>query len=343
MLKKKRITLNDVAKHAGVSRSTASLVVQESTKIKSSTTQKVLKSMNELGYVYDRMAANMRAQKSTTIGIIITDVGNPYYTDLLKALHTSFENAGYTVFLAATYDDENRQNLLIGRMLEHRVSGMIICPVSNIKEKSIKLINQIDIPVVMAVRENIGIRHDYIGINYEEGMYLGTKYLIEKGHTNIAFIGGKSHSVAWQQRIIGFKKALLEANVDLEQTTILETEVTRESSKSVVLEMLKDNKPSAIVCFNDLIAHGVILGLEQAGIKVGEDIAIIGFDNTNESSWYSPALTTISSYPIEIGIQATKLLQNRLNNEDIERQRIILTPEIVIRETCKGGEINARS
>jgi LacI family transcriptional regulator len=341
-MKKRRITLNDVAKHAGVSRSTASLVVQESPKIKPSTTQKVLNSMRELGYVYDRMAANMRAQKSTTIGIIITDVGNPYYTDLLKALHTALEDAGYTVFLATTYDDEDRQNLLIGRMLEHRVSGMIICPVSNIKEKSIELINHLDIPVVMAVRENLDIRHDYIGIDYEEGMYLGTKHLLEKGHTNIAFIGGHAHSVAWQQRMIGFKKALEESHIDIERTTILETDVTREASKSAVLNMLATGyRPSAIVCFNDLIAHGVMLGLGQAGIKVGEDIALIGFDNTNESSWFSPALTTVSSFPSEIGNHAAELLKNRLNNENMERQRIILQPELVVRDTCKGGEYYA--
>lgn len=335
LTKKRRITLNDVAKHAGVSRSTASLVVQESDKIKQSTTQKVLNSMQELGYVYDRIAANMRAQTSTTLGIIITDVGNPYYTDLLKALHTALENEGYTVFLATTYDDEDRQNLLIRRMLEHRVSGMIICPVSNIKEKSIKLINNLDLPVVMAVRENLEIRHDYIGIDYEEGMYLATQHLISKGHKDIAFIGGHSHSVAWQQRMLGYKKALREAKIEVNEAIIFESDVSRESSKQAVTMMLQMGlKPTAIACFNDLIAHGVMLGLEQAGLKIGEDIAIIGFDNTNESSWFSPALTTVSSFPTEIGRSAAMLLQKRLENQNLERQRIILKPELVIRNTC---------
>lgn len=332
--KKKRVTLNDVAKHAGVSRSTASLVMQESTKIKPSTTEKVLKAMEELGYVYDRMAANMRAQKSTTVGIIITDVANPYYTDLLKSLHTTLENEGYSVFLATTYDDEERQNLLIRRMLEHRVSGMIICPVSNIKEKSIQLINSLDLPVVMAVRENLDIDHDYVGIDYEKGMYMATMHLIEKGHSQIAFIGGRSHSVAWQQRIAGFKKALTDSHLPYDETFIFETDVSRESSKKTVHKLLQSNiKPSAIVCFNDLIAHGVMQGLESNGLKAGADIAIIGFDNTNESSWFSPALTTVSSFPAKIGYYAASFLQKRMEQEHIPKQRLILEPEIVIRET----------
>lgn len=333
-MKKKRITLNDVAKHAGVSRSTASLVMQESTKIKPSTTKKVLQSMEELGYVYDRMAAYMRAKKSTTVGIIITDVANPYYTDLLKSLHTTLENEGYSVFLATTYDDEDRQNLLIKRMLEHRVSGMIICPVSNIKEKSIELINSLDIPVVMAVRENLEIQHDYVGIDYEQGMYIATLHLLEKGHRQIAFIGGQSYSVAWQQRISGFKKALSHFALKYDEHLVFETDVSRESGKQAVSKLLqKQLKPTAIVCFNDLIAHGVMLGMEQNGLKAEEDISIIGFDNTNESSWFSPALTTVSSFPEKIGYYAASYLQKRLEKTDIARQRLILEPEIVIRQT----------
>lgn len=332
--RKKRITLNDVAKHAGVSRSTASLVMQESTKIKPSTTAKVLKAMEELGYVYDRMAANMRAQKSTTVGIIITDVANPYYTDLLKSLHTTLENEGYSVFLATTYDDEERQNVLIRRMLEHRVSGMIICPVSNIKEKSIDLINSLDLPVVMAVRENLAIDHDYVGVDYELGMYMATSHLLEKGHKQIAFIGGRSHSVAWQQRIAGFKKALTEYGIPYDEQLVFETDMSRESSNKTVHKLLQAKlNLTAIVCFNDLIAHGVMQGLESNGLKAGKNIAVIGFDNTNESSWFSPALTTVNSFPVKIGYYAASFLQKRMEEGTIPTQRLILQPEIVIRQT----------
>lgn len=334
---KKRLTLNDVAKHAGVSRATASLVVRGSSKIKEQTAAKVEQAMKDLGYVYDRMAANMRSQTSTTVGLIITDIGNPFFTDLLKGVHSSLEESGYTVFLGTTFDSEIKQKELIERMLEHRVAGIILCPVSGISSESAHFINNMDIPVVMAVREVTDINHDYVGIDYEAGALMATNHLIQKGHRKIAFVGGMSYSVAWQRRMDGFKKALEQANIPYDQNLVLETVVSREAGKEAVLRLLAtDQHPTAIFCFNDLVAHGVMLGLQDAKLVVGKDIAVVGFDNTNESSWYYPSLTTVSSFPKLIGSQAASLLHQRILNQEGKNQRIILQPELNIRQSSKN-------
>ena len=331
-MQKKRLTLNDVAKHAGVSRSTASLVVRGSNKIQESTAEKVHQSMKELGYVYDRMAANMRSQTSNTVGLIITDVGNPFFTDFLIGVHSSLEEAGYTAFLGTTFDSEQKQKELISRMLEHRVVGIILCPVSNISEDSIKMINAIDIPTVIAVREFEAIKHDYVGIDYVVGAEMAIHHLITKGHRKIAFVGGMSNSIAWKKRYEGYNRALQKANIPVTKDFIIETDVSRYGGKLAVEKLLSNKlRPTAIFTFNDLIGHGVMLGIQEKGLIVGKDIAVVGFDNTVESAWYSPPLTTISAFPMLIGKQSASLLHQRISDNLRERQKIILQPELVVR------------
>lgn len=331
---KKRLTLNDVAHYAGVSRSTASLVVRGSGKITKETSEKVHRAMHEIGYVYDRMAANMRSQTSNTVGLIITDVGNPFFTDFLKGVHTAIENAGYTAFLGTTYDSEEKQRELITRMREHRVAGLILCPVSTISQESLRLINELDIPTVVAVREYKEIVHDYVGIDYVAGAELAINHLIARGHETIAFVGGASSAIAWQKRFEGYALALQKANLPLDDEIIVETAITREGGKLAVGKIFMSSKrPTAIFTFNDLVGQGVMIGLQEIGVEVGKDIAVVGFDNTAESAWYSPPLTTISAYPIKLGEHAAQLLQNRIANPTKEQQKMIFQPEIVVRES----------
>ena len=334
LMQKKRITLQDVADHAGVSRATASLIVRGSPKIAEKTRRKVLKSMHELGYVYDRIAANMRSQTSTTVGLIITDIANPFFTELLGGVHQALEDAGYTVFLGTTYDSVFKQEELLSRMLEHRVGGIILCPVSDSSDDSIEWLKKIDIPIVLAVRELEGLDCDYVGINYEVGAQMAVNHLIHRGHRRIAFLGGDSRSSAWKERNIGFRTALKQAGLEVEESLIVESPVTREGGRSAVRKVLfQQNPPTAAFCFNDLVAHGVILGLSDAGYKAGEDLAIVGFDNNNEAPLYNPPLTTVSSYARLIGSQAASLLQQRMLNPEGERQRIILQPELIVRSS----------
>lgn len=334
MMQKKRVTLQDVAEHAGVSRATASLIVRGSPKIAEKTRKKVLDSMRELGYVYDRIAANMRSQNSSTVGLIITDVANPYYAELLRGVHNTLEEAGYIVFLGTTFDSDPKQEQLISRMLEHRVGGMILCPVSDSSPESIERIKNIDIPLVLAVRELEDISCDYVGIDYAVGAQMAVNHLILKGHQRIAFLGGTSESSAWKERRRGYERALQHAGIELDPSLIIESPVTREGGMSTVRKALLETKPpTAAFCFNDLVAHGVMLGLNEAGLQAGKDMAIVGFDNNNEAPLYNPPLTTVSSYARLIGSQAASLLHQRMVNHDRENQRIILQPELIVRSS----------
>ena len=331
---KNPVTLLDVAKHAGVSRATASLIVRNSPKIAPKTREKVLKSMEELGYVYDRVAANLRSKSSTTIGIIITDISNTYYSDLLKGVHHTLEEIGYTVLLGVTFDSVEKQDQILSTMIEHRVGGVILCPVSESSEEIVNRLNKLQTPTVLAVRELDGSNSDFVGIDYEAGARMAVEHLIEKGHKRIAFLGGYRHASTWIRRMEGFSLALGQAGIELDQSLVIDSLPTREGGVEAARQLLSQSiRPTAIFCFSDLVAFGVVQGVREAGLTPGKDIAIVGFDNIPEAEIFYPSLTTISSFAQITGKTAANLLHQRITHPESEKKRIILQPELIVRDS----------
>ncbi|MFB6804828.1 LacI family DNA-binding transcriptional regulator [Peribacillus butanolivorans] len=332
--KKGRVTLQQVAKHAGVSTSTASLIVRNNPRISEATRKKVLKSMRELGYVYDRIAANLRSQSSDTVGIIITDISNTFFSEFLIGVHDALEEVGYTVLLGTTFDSVTKQDQLLSTMLEHRVGGLILCPVSESTQETINRLNEIDTPFVLAVRELPEVNSDYVGINYPEGARIAVNHLIEKGHKRIAFLGGIRESSTWIERMEGYREALSKAGLEVDESLMIDSAPTREGGLEAVFKVLNNpDPPTAIFCFSDLIAFGVMQGLRMKGLIPGQDIDIVGFDNVPVAEIYHPPLTTVSSFPQRMGKEAANLLHQKMVNIDHVQQRIILNPELIIRES----------
>ncbi|MGE6614282.1 LacI family DNA-binding transcriptional regulator [Peribacillus sp. NPDC076916] len=332
--KKGRVTLQEVAKHAGVSTSTASLIVRNNPRISEATRKKVLKSMHELGYVYDRIAANLRSQSSDTVGIIITDISNTFFSEFLIGVHDALDEVGYTVLLGTTFDSVAKQDHLLSTMMEHRVGGLILCPVSESSQDTIERLNEIDTPMVLAVRELPGVNSDYVGIDYPEGAKIAVEHLLGKGHKRIALLGGIKESSTWIERMKGYREALSRAGLEVDDSLVIDSAPTREGGLEAVLKVLENpNPPTAIFCFSDLIAFGVMQGLMLKGYTPGKDIDIVGFDNVPVAEIYHPPLTTISSFPRRIGKEAANLLYQQMEKVEREQQRIILNPELIIRES----------
>lgn len=334
---KKPVTLQDVAKHAGVSRATASLIVRNSPKIAPETRKKVLKSMEELGYVYDRVAANLRSKSSTTIGIIITDISNTYYSDLLKGVHHTLEEIGYTVLLGVTFDSVEKQDKILSTMIEHRVGGIILCPVSESSDEIVNRINKLNTPVILAVRELEGANCDFVGIDYQAGSKLAVEHLIQQGHRRIAFLGGYRKSSTWIKRMEGYSLALNQAGIELDESLVMDSLPTREGGVEAARQLLsQSNRPTAIFCFSDLVAFGVVQAVREAGLKPGEDIAIMGFDNIPEAEIFYPPLSTVSSFAQQTGKTAANLLHQRITQAEGEKKRIILQPELIARDSTEN-------
>lgn len=290
--------------------------------------------MEELGYVYDRVAANLRSQSSTTIGTIITDVSNTFYAQFLLGVHEEFAKLGYTVLLGITFDSLANQQQLISTMLENRVGGILLCPVSASSTETVERVNKLGIPIVVGIRELPNLKCDYVGLDYKTGAQMAVSHLINKGHKRIALIGGIADSTTWTERFDGYVKAHQDANIPIDEKLILNGEPTREGGLALVQQMMKQTEPpTAIFCFSDLVAFGVIIGLRKMGYTPGKDIDIVGFDNVPEAEISYPPLSTVSSFAKLTGTQAANLLHKRISYPEREKQRVMIEPELVIRES----------
>lgn len=331
----KNVTLLDVAKHAGVSRATASLIVRNSPKVSEKTRKKVLQSMEELGYVYDRVAANMRSKQSTVVGTIITDVGNTFFSQLLLGAQQSFEKHDYTLILGTTFDSLKNQDKLISTMLEHRVGGFILCPVSASSTETVERISSLGIPVVLAVRELEGISCDFVGIDYTTGAKKAVHYLIhEKKHERIAFVGGIQESSTWKARLLGYRLAYEEAGLNVDPDLLVASSPTRSGGEEATYQVMElDNPPTAIFCFNDINAFGAMIALRKLGLVPGKDVDILGFDDIPEAVIAYPPLTTMSSFAQDIGMKAASLLHERMQDPNKVREKVLLEPILMKRES----------
>jgi LacI family transcriptional regulator len=328
-----RVTLLDVARHAGVSRSTVSLVLRESPLVADDTRRHVRTSMEALGYVYNRGAANMRAGRTKTIGLLVCEITNPFFAEMTAGVDHVLDAAGIAPFLANTNELVERQDRFLLRMREQNVDGVIICPAAGTTAELLDRMRQWDMPCVQALRHVSAREGDYAGSDYELGMEQITEHLIRLGHKRISFIGGERTHSALTSRRAGFMGVL--RRHDLPADLILKTPLTRRAGAEAIGELLaRRDPPTAAVCFNDIVAFGVMLGLSDRGKLAGRDFAVAGFDDVPEAALSRPGLTTVATQPFQVGEEAARLLLRRIEDPNGPPERVILPTRLIIRESC---------
>lgn len=330
----KRITLVDVAGHAGVSRATASLVVRDSPLVTDETRERVLAAMDTLGYVYNRAAASLRSRRSHAIGLVVTDITNPFFAQMTIGSETALEEADYAVLLGNTSERLSKQDLLLETMHGYAVDGILFCPAMGTEIAGIERLRRWRLPFVLVVRYLFDVEADYVGADNIAGAELAVSHLVSQGHRRIAFIGGSAGSSARRDRLQGLRNALESQAIPVDETLFVTSPVTREGGRRGILDLLAgENPPTAALCYNDIVAFGVMLGLQAAGRQPGHDFDVIGFDDIEEAALWQPALTTVAIDPHRIGAEAARLLLERIENPDGPPRRVILPPRLVVRET----------
>ncbi len=330
----KKVTLVDVALHAGVSRATASLVLRGSPLVAKKTKEQVLASMQALGYVYNRAAANLRSQKSRSIGLVVTDITNPFFAELAISIESQLFEAGYTVMLGNTLDHLEHQNRLLHVMQGHQVDGLLLCPAEGSSRQTLDLLASWRLPCVLIARYLENSLADYAGADNIAGAEMAVDHLVERGHRRIAFLGGLSGSSARHDRYTGYQNALQRHGLSVDPLLSVTSPVSRQGGFDALLHLLDlENPPSAALCYNDVVAFGAIFGLQSRALSPGKDFAIVGFDDIADAALVRPALTTISIKPHEIGQAAIELLRERMASPDKKRRQIVLLPKIVVRDS----------
>lgn len=340
----KRVTLLDVADHAGVSRATASLVVRDSPLVTDETRERVLAAMDALGYVYNRAAASLRSRRSHAIGLVVTDITNPFFAQMTIGSETALEEADYAVLLGNTSERLSKQERLLEAMHGYAVDGVLLAPAMNTTIETVERLRRWRLPFVMVVRYLFDVDADYVGADNLAGAEMAAEHLVAAGHQRIAFVGGPAGSSARRDRLQGLCNVLARRGIAADDALFVTSPVTREGGRRAILDLLAlPNPPTAALCYNDVVAFGVMLGLQAAGRRPGRDFDVIGFDDIEEAALWQPALTTVAIDPQRIGVEAARLLLERIENPDAPPRRVILPPRLVVRESCAALTEPARA
>lgn len=330
MTQMRRVTLNDVSAHAGVSRATASLVVRGSSKISTQTAAKVRLAMDELGYVYDRGAANMRQAHSMTLGLVMTDLGNPFFSELTMALEQYVHDRKYTLIIGYTRDDVERQQATLSAMVERRVDGIFLMPAASSTKSALKVLEANKVPTVLFARHLDGEQH-YVGVDNVAAGRLMAGHLRAIGVKNAVLLGGPEFSSARAERISGLHAgADGHFKLDLQNSAFSATSTS--AGIGAVQNLLDGGQiPDCIIAYSDVIAVGVMAGLRERGFEPGRAIAVVSFDDIQMAEHQVPPLTSIATHAAKVGTAcAEQLLKLIAGDDDLERH-VLIEPSLRVR------------
>lgn len=333
MPNKPNITIRDIAKHAGVSVSTVSLVLRESPLVAEKTREKVRSVMHELGYVYDRSASSMRSRRSGVIALSVSELSNPYFARLASSVEQAFHQRDMTLFMSDVREDVLRQTLFIEKIREHRVDGLVLCPAHNTDAGLLRRqLERAGLPCVLISRNLNDSALDYVGYDHRQGIYLAMLHLLTQGHRRIALMGGDRATWVGSQRLAGYQQALREFAVTPDPALVIEGELSRQSGIQMIERALSlPVRPTAAVCANDLVAFGVMLGLRRFGLEPGRDFSVTGNDDVVEAALWIPSLTTVAADFDRMGEAAAELLLQRLEQPDRPVQHINVPIHLEVR------------
>ncbi|SDG45752.1 transcriptional regulator, LacI family [Onishia taeanensis] len=327
------VTLQDIAAHAGVSRSTVSLVLRESPLVADRTRIKVQAAIKELGYVYNRGAAALRGSHTATLGVVVYDIATPFFGAMVAGIDAALNREGYVSFLANSEDSPERQQRFLERMREHRVDGILLCPAEGTPASLIDTLASWSLPCVQVLRHIGEPPFDYASSDFARGVHQAVGHLVKLGHRRIAFLGGHAQHSATQERWQGYSDAL--AHHDLGYQRLVRGQVTRRAGLELIETLMQETpRPTAVICHNDLMAFGAMLGLKRMGLTPGVDCAVIGTDDVEEAALSDPALTSVATHPYAIGEEAARLALRRIADPNGAREQVVLAPRLQIRESC---------
>jgi LacI family transcriptional regulator len=332
--KTRAVTILDIAKSAGVSKSTVSLVLKSSPLVREETRQRVVGAMDALGYVYNRGAASLRRARADIVGMVINDLSNPFFAELAIGIERALQNSGFVPFIANTAESVVRQAEVVRSMREHGAAGLILCPALDTDVAEISRL-EARLPIVLAIRRIIGVRASLVVSDNLAGATRATEHLIELGHRDIAFVGGVGRMVVFQDRVAGFARAMEKARIAVEPARMIESMPTKDGGFDAMRRLLSSERwPTAVVCFNDVVAIGAMLAIARQGLTVGRDVAIVGFDDTAEARHVSPALTTVSVDAGSLGERAAQMLLRQINEGERRLESYVGEARLVVRESC---------
>ncbi len=332
-----RMTISDIAKLANVSKSAVSIILNNKTGVSEKTRSKVLAIIEKYNYNPSHIAQSLAVRETKSIGLIIKEIDNPYFAKLMRGVYDACSQLGYSVLLGSSELSQDKETEITKTLVSKRVDGLIISPLQSEEADYTYLANLLNENYPLVILGTVtNYSTNIVDIDNIKAAYDAVSYLIENGHTKIAHFAGPIHSGHGRKRLEGYKQALMDYNIPINKDFIvpLEPYTPNGYQAGMVMFSKKQNLPSAVFCYNDLVAIGLIKALTELGIDVPNKVSVMGFDNIDFSEYVRIPLTTVQMPAYEIGRSAARLLIKQIGNSSNSlNEKVTLEHKILERDS----------
>ena len=335
----KRVTLKDVAERMGVSVTTVSRALKNRPDIGEETKAKIVALVEEMGYVPNMVAAGLRLERMPFVGAVIMDSANPFFAGVLRGIQDVAYGEGYQTVLCNT-DFNSVHELESIRLLEQlRVAGILLYPAQTDPEgspQSVEAMLRSGPPVVLMGRYYEDIEANWVIFDNPLGGYLATHHALERGYSKVAYLAGERGTSATERRYEGYRRALQEYDLPTDPSLVIWGGRGVQDGRTGFSQLIaKHRPPFAVFCLNDLVAIGALAVALEMGLKVPDDVAVIGYDDIELATVVSVPLTTVASSAYSLGETASRLLLDVLSGEkEAAGHHVVLEPHLVVRQSC---------
>lgn len=313
------VSIKDIARLAGVSHSTVSRALRNSPLIPEETAARIQKIAKEAGYTASAVARGLVMRKTNAIGVVVTSIADPFNGEVVAGIEDVANELGYSVILATSQADPIREMSVVRSFRERRLDGILIAS-SRVGALYTPLLHELEIPVVLINNQHPSRFLHSVSIDNTDGGFMATRHLAELGHTAIAYLGDESGLQSDVERFTGYKHALAEKGIVFREELVVRGDGKPNGAFKAAAELLSSHtRPSAIFCYNDMSALGVMQSAAKAKLSIPADLSIVGFDDIFFAEHLQPPLTTIHQPKREIGRYAMQLLVTVLKGEEAEK------------------------
>jgi len=334
------ITIYDVAREANVSYSTVSRVINNKG-VSADKRERVLRAMAELGYVANLQARSLAGGKSHIIGLLVHSLAIDYFAEIARGVDDELAAIQYDLMLYTTHRRKGRESAYVAKVTRNLVDGLLLVLPRN-SEAYLDALRHRHFPHVLVDHQGLGFDVPSVSATNRQGGYDGTSYLIKLGHRRIGFITGDMELGCARDRLAGYREAMSDAGIPVDPTLIREGNFLQPRGFTCANELLElAERPTAIFASNDVSAFGAMEAVRNHGLRIPDDISILGFDDISQAAQVHPSLTTVRQPLAEMGRAAARLLLSCIKQPDAAVQQIILPTELIVRQSCQPPAISS--
>ncbi len=327
-------TMSDVARLAGVSITTVSHVLNGTRPAGAATTRRVLEAVEQTGYTHNTIARALARQRTQSLGLAISGLANPYFTDLIAAVEAEAGRAGHTLLLGDTREDAEQELRIVQALAERRVDGLLLAPSPGARARALPYLETQDIPVVLLDRTP-SEAFDQVASESEEPTAHLVEHLAGLGHRRIGMVVGLRALTTSEERVRGYHRGLERAGLAADPALVVDGGSQRDRARAATLALLDlPDPPTALVSGNNFMTIGVMRGLVDRGLRVPDDMALVAFDDFEWADLFAPRLTAVAQPTTELGERAVALLLSRIDDPGLPPRTVRLPTTFVHRDSC---------